>query len=57
MTSAKQLICYDCEKEIDADDSEKLDDDEIRCFNCADTSRAEWKKEQMDKFLDDPRRG
>lgn len=50
------MICFDCEMVFDDGDGEILDDDEFRCFDCADNERALFKIEQMDKKLDDPRR-
>ena len=51
------MECFACGKAFDIEDGERLDDDEWRCFDCCDNERALFKREQMDKFLDDPRRG
>lgn len=51
------MECFDCGKAFDVDDGERLDDNEFRCFDCADKSRELFRQDAQDRKLDDPRRG
>lgn len=56
MSQPHPLACVDCEREFDAEDGERLSDDEFRCHDCADESRELYKQDRKDERLDDPRR-
>ncbi len=51
-----EIPCFDCGKPYPEYEGERLNDDEFRCFDCANEEKAMHRIEEMDKFIDDPRR-